>query len=112
VYVQLKSTDKLNIWKTDSAKISFAVKRRHLVYWRDEPLPVILVVYSVPDDKAYWVYMQPYLKSDTFAMPASSQEEVTVHLSTANVLDENAIETFRGYKADVLKQIEGLNLYG
>lgn len=111
VYVQLKSTDKLKIWKTDSTKISFSVKRRHLVYWRDEPLPIILIIYSVPDDKAYWVHMQPYLRSDTFAMPPMSQEEVAVHLSTNNVLDENAIETFRGYKADVLKQIEGL-LYG
>ena len=56
--------------------------------------------------------MQPYLKSSEFTMPPLSQEEVTVHLSTHNIVNEDAVDTFRGYKADVLKRIEGLNLYG
>ena len=112
VYVQLKSTDKLKVWKRDSTKISFSINRRHVVYWIDEPLPVILIVYSVPDERAYWLHMQPYLRSSMFTMPPLSQEEVTVHLSTNNVVNEDAIDTFREYKTDVLKQIEGLNLYG
>lgn len=112
LYVQLKSTDKLKVSRKDSTKISFSIKRRHVVYWIDEPLPVILIVYSVPDKKAYWLHMQPYLKSAAFTMPPVSQEEVTVHLSTSSVVNESAIETFRGYKTDVLRQIEGLNLYG
>lgn len=112
VYVQLKSTDKLKVGKRDKTKISFPVQRRHVIYWMNEPLPVILIVYSVPDERAYWLHMQPYLRSREFEMPPVSQEEVTVHLSTNNVVSEDAIETFRKYKTDVLKLIEGLNLYG
>ena len=110
VYVQLKSTDILKVGNKDSTKISFDIKRRHLVYWADEPMPVILIVYSVPNDKAYWLHMQPYLKSGGFMMPPRTQEKVTVHLSTKSVVDEGAIETFRAYKADVLKQILELNV--
>ncbi len=80
VYVQLKSTDKLKVGKKDSTRISFSIKRRHAVYWIGEPLPVVLIVYSVPDGKAYWLHMQPYLKSDLFVMPPSSQEEIMVYL--------------------------------
>ena len=112
IYVQLKSTDALKKAKKDSTQISFPIKRRHLVYWINEPLPVILIVYSVPDRQAYWLHMQPYLKASEFTMPPVTQEEVTIHLSTNNVMDEDAIETFRQYKADALKRIEGLNLYG
>ena len=112
VYVQLKSTDRLKVGKKDSKKISFSIKRRHVVYWIDEPLPVILIVYSVPDEKAYWLHMQPYLRSSDFTMPPPSQEEITVHLSMDNVVNEDAIEMFRAYKSAVLKQIVGLNLYG
>ena len=111
VYVQLKSTDDLKVGKKDPTKISFDIKRRHVVYWLNEPMPVILIVYSVLDDRAYWLHMQPYWKSDSFMMPPRTRESVTVHLSTKSVVDEGAIETFRGYKADVLKQIQGLNVY-
>ena len=112
IYVQLKSTDTMKKAKKDSAQISFPIKRRHLVYWINEPLPVVLIVYSVPDQQGYWLHMQPYLKASGFTMPPVTQEEVTVHLSMNNVVDEAAIETFRQYKADALKRIEGLNLYG
>lgn len=110
--MQLKSTDALKTAKKDSAIFSFSLKRRHLVYWINEPLPVILIVYSVPDQQGYWLHMQPYLKSSEFVMPLVTQEEVTIHLSRNNVVDEDAIETFRQYKADALQRIEGLNLYG
>lgn len=111
IYVQLKSTDKLKVGKKDTRRISFSIKRRHVIYWIGEPLPVILIVHSVADKRAYWLHMQPYLKSSTFTMPPLSQGEITVHLSMDNVVNEDAIEIFRGYKSDVLKQIESLNLY-
>lgn len=112
VFIQLKSTDRLKVGKRDDTKISFSIKRRHVVYWIDEPLPVILIVYSVPDNKAYWLHVQPYLNSAAFTMPPLSQGEITVHLSTSDVVDEAAIETFRQYKTNVLRRIGGLHLYG
>jgi len=112
VYVQLKSTDKLKKLKKDSTKISFTIKCRHIEYWKAEPLPVILVVYSVPDQIAYWLHMQPYLKSPKFVPSSRQQEEITVNLSSENIVDEEAIKTFRKYKSDILKRIEGLDLYG
>lgn len=112
IYVQLKSTDTMKTARKDSAQISFSLKRRHLIYWINEPLPVILIVYSVPDKQGYWLHMQPYLKSGEFSMPPAMQEEVTVHLSRNAVVNEDAVETFRQYKEDALRRIERLNLYG
>lgn len=112
VYVQLKSTDRLKVGRKNGTQISMAIKRRHVAYWIDETFPVILVVYSVLEDRAYWLHMQSYLKSDDFTMPPPAQEEITVHLSKANVVDEKAIEMFREYKTNTLGLIEGLNLYG
>ena len=37
IYVQLKSTDALKTAKKDSSQTSFPIKRRHLVYWINEP---------------------------------------------------------------------------
>ena len=112
VYVQLKSTDHLRLGKKDPSTISFSVERRHVVHWKDEVWPVILIVYSVAHDRAYWLHVQPHLKSQGFQMPSKDQKSITVHLSTSNVVDEAAIDTFRRYKADVISKIERLNLYG
>lgn len=110
IFIQLKATDTLNIL-SDGQTLSFSIKRRHAVLWGKEPNPVMLIVYSVQDNKAFWLHMQPYLKNATFALPPRNQEDVTVHLSKQFLLDEHAVDSFRQLKNDVMKQIEGLNLY-
>lgn len=109
IFIQLKSTDNLKVL-ADGQTISFSIKRRHAVFWINEPSPVFLVVYSVKENQAYWLHMQHYLKN--FVLPPNTQEEFTVHLSKSSILDEQAIDQFRRIKAHAMSIIEGLNLYG
>lgn len=110
IYIQLKATDHLNVL-ADGETISFQIKRRHAVHWEAEPMPIYLVVYSVKDNQAYWLHMQPYLKSSGFTMPPEEQTDVTVHLSRHFVLDEKAIDLFRQMKQEILAQVGRLKLY-
>jgi hypothetical protein len=105
VFLQLKATDGLTVSKRDGKTISFEIKRRHAIVWEAELMPVYLVIYSVSDAAAYWLHMQPYLKSADFILPPEAQEKVTVHLSKDQVLDEPAIEEFRRYKSKVVEHI-------
>jgi len=109
IYIQLKATDTLRVL-SDGDTISFPIKRQHAVYWKTETHPVYLVVYSVVDNAAYWLHMQPYLNAAK--IPPESQKEVTVHLSKSNAITLAAIDAFRKTKQEVLDKIEGLHLYG
>jgi len=106
IYIQVKATDKLKALKKDPKSISFDVSMRHVRHWYKEPMPVVLVVYSVADNEAYWLHVQPYLNSSLFKWPTDpDQIEVTVHLSRNDVVDRRSIETFRQLKADVMSRI-------
>jgi hypothetical protein len=104
VYLQLKATDKLTLLQ-DGQTISFEIKRQHAELWLHETMPVVLVVYDVPEETAYWLYVQRYLKAPSFSMPPNEQQGVTLHLSKSDVLDEAAIDRFRGYKEAVLDEV-------
>ena len=111
ILLQLKSTDNLNILK-DGETISLSISRKHIELWRAEPMPVILILYDVAAECAYWLYMQNYLKSPHFHMTVR-QNEVAVHIPKSNVLNREAIETFRQYKAEVLQRFGKVsNLHG
>jgi hypothetical protein len=105
VYLQLKATDNLTVLQ-DGHTISFEMKRQHVEHWIGEAMPVVLVVYDVASETAYWLYVQRYLKDPGFTMPPGDQQGVTLHLSKANVLNEAAIDEFRGYKETVLNEVK------
>lgn len=62
IYIQLKATESPKYSKKGDF-LSFAIKKSDLETWLEEPLPVILVVYDVTIDRAYWVYIQRYFES-------------------------------------------------
>lgn len=64
-------------------------------------MPVILVIYDALEERAYWLHMQPYLKTIVL-LPGHGT--LTVRLPKSNLLDEAAIETFRQHKKDALEQ--------
>ena len=97
VFIQLKATDTLKVL-ADHVTLSCRIQRKHLDLWMTEVSPVYLVVYSVPDDTAYWLHMQPYLNAKSLVLPTIEQEEVVVHLSKFNVVTAEAIDDFRNTK--------------
>jgi len=70
-------------------------------------MPCILVVYDARGNQAYWLYLQAYFERlDGFSL-AEIKETITVHIPTANVVDQSSIKCFAQYRDNVLNQIQG-----
>ncbi len=89
----------------DGRTIALPVARRHVELWRTETMPVILIMYDMAAERAYWLYVQHHLRTTRQTWPAA-QKEVSLRMSMSNIVDENAIEQFRQFKAEALRQIE------
>jgi hypothetical protein len=50
----------------DNQMVAKRVERAHLMHWLDEPEPVILVVYDVAADSAYWLDGRAVAERDQF----------------------------------------------
>lgn len=110
VYFQFKATHKLTALE-DGVTIALPVARRHVELWRTESMPVILIMFDMATEQAYWLYVQQHLRAMRQTWPVA-QKEVSLRMSMSNVVDENAIEQFRQFKAEALQQIEeGTNLH-
>ena len=110
VYFQFKATRQLTALE-DGMTIAVPIARKHVELWRTESMPVILIMYDMATEQAYWLYIQRHLRATRQTWPVA-QKEVTLRMSRSNVVDENAIEQFRQFKAEALRQIEeGTNLH-
>lgn len=104
VAIQLKATDNLEPYLlADNSVLAFPVEQRHLRHWRNDFLPVILIVYDVAKQVGYWLYVQRYLQETVALNP--NQAFVTVRIPTKNVLNEAAIHEFRRYKELVVQRL-------
>lgn len=103
ILVQLKATDHLKTVQKGQF-ISFAVSAKHIHLWRNSIMPVVLVLYDVRNNRAFWLYVQRYMKSANFEM-AQGQETGTLHIPVENALDADAVKLFREYKQMVLEKI-------
>lgn len=106
VLMQLKATDAISIL-ADGGTIAFPLERADLQRWVYELMPVILIVYDAPRERAYWLYVQSYFerlrRTAGFDLEQAGNT-VTVHIPLAQVVDEAAMRTFARYKASVLEQ--------
>ncbi len=106
VYFQVKATDRLTTLQ-DGRTISFRLDWRDVALWREEAMPVILIVHDALHKVAYWLYTQEQFESDAQFQAKDRVGTVTVYLSKENKLDEPAIERFRRFKRIVLDQLQG-----
>lgn len=102
VLFQLKATDHLKVTPESSAVV-LRLDRLDLDGWLVETFPVILVIYDAQADVAYWLYVQAHFEARQ-GLPSGHAKSVTVHIPTANVLDEAAIRHFAAAKAAVQAQ--------
>lgn len=105
IYVQLKATDGLKLVNNGS-EISFVLDKRDINLWFNEPLPVILVIYDVLNDKGYWLYLQRYFEKLGNFDISMIANNYSIRIPIANILNEKSLLEFRDYKSDVLKQIK------
>jgi hypothetical protein len=103
VWFQLKATDNLTQISRTQA-IPVRLEWRDLLFWLNERMPGILVIYDASTDRAWWMHLQE-------AIAAIQRERrrptrtVTLHVPLKNVLDEAAIRHFAKLRdAAVMKQ--------
>ena len=75
--------------------------------WREELMPVILVVYDITGKTAYWLYVQQLCQNSIRFQAVHRPGTVNVYLLKENVLSETAIETFRQFKQVIFDQTKG-----
>ena len=94
VRLQIKATDSIKIVSSRQA-IALRVEWRDVVYWLNEPLPVILVVYDAKADRAWWLHAQAALRAEGRRAPARVGATLTVSVPLANVVEPAAVRRFR-----------------
>jgi Domain of unknown function (DUF4365) len=99
VRLQVKATDSIKIL-TRGKVIVVRVERRDMVYWLNEPLPVILVIYDAKSDRAWWIHLNETLREQGRAAPTTSK--LTIRIPLANVLDSQAVRRFRTFRDSAL----------
>jgi hypothetical protein len=103
VRFQLKATDSINVIRHHKA-IAVRVEWRDLVYWLNDWMPVILVVYDAKGDRAWWLHVQESVRELGRSTRFGPSATVAVHLPLANALDTAAIRQFRKYRDAVLAE--------
>jgi hypothetical protein len=97
VLFQLKATDSVRR-SANGTVIPLRLEWRDLLFWLNDPAPVILVVYEAPQDRAYWLNVQEYFRGTPWVKRAGQATTVTVSVPAGNVLDEAAIRRFARFR--------------
>jgi hypothetical protein len=107
VFLQLKATDHPQVLQR-TGRIAFTLKRCDLRSWLAEPMPLVLMVYDAPNDKAYWLYIQAYFADAPGFDPEDVSNTVTVHIPMEQVVGVDAIRAFARFRDEVVGQTEGV----
>jgi hypothetical protein len=90
VRFQVKATDSLQVIARRKV-IAFRLEWRDVVYWLNEWMPVILVVYDARKDRAWWLHLQDSLREESRRKGSRALTTLTVYIPLANVLNPAAI---------------------
>ena len=106
IRVQVKATQELKRGR-GLTTFPFRLERTDLVSWLSEAMPVILVVYEVRGDVAYWLYVQAYFAR----LPSFNLFQIgktfTVQLPLSNVLDPASVRKFAEFRDRIKRQFPG-----
>jgi Domain of unknown function (DUF4365) len=95
VRFQLKATDSPRVLVHQQA-IAIRLDWRDVVYYLNEWLPIILVVYDAKRDRAWWLYLQEALRRSPRRFKRAGT--LTVHVPLANVLNVAAVRRFAQFR--------------
>lgn len=95
VRLQIKATDSIKI-DARRTVIAVRVEWRDMVYWLNEPLPVILVIYDAKSDRAWWIYLNQTLREE--GREGIMTAKLTIRIPLANELNMDAVRQFRKFR--------------
>jgi hypothetical protein len=97
VFFQLKASGTLS---RSGEKYCYDLDIRDYNLWKNERLPVILVLYDAEQRRAYWVHVQTYFESQT-RRPRKKSKTIRVLFRRQQILNHRAIRMIRAMKAPV-----------
>jgi hypothetical protein len=103
LYVQVKAQDRLRALDK-GASVAVEITQQHLNLWREEPMPVILVAYDGATETAYWIHLQPLLRSGALTL-RKGQQEASIRLSTQSRVDVQTVDTWRTIKQEAVTRM-------
>ncbi len=89
IRVQVKATDKLT--RGGKGGIPFRIDRSDAVHWLTERSPVVLVLYDVQRETAYWLDIKDYFRRLAGFNLFSAGKTITLHIPRTDVFDLNAV---------------------
>jgi hypothetical protein len=104
ILLQLKASDRLPI-RANQPAFSLRIDRRDLVLWLAQPMPVLLIVYDVRKEVAYWLYIQSHFRRLKDFNLFTAGTRVTVRIPVANVVTPTAKRRFARFRDAVLEQM-------
>jgi hypothetical protein len=104
--LQVKATDSVKV-RAGGDAIPVRLEWRDMVYWLNEPLPVILVVYDARADQAWWLYLQEALRKEGQRESGTVAVTLTVRVPLTNILDVSAVRRFRKFRDAALVRSRG-----
>ncbi len=105
VWFQLKANENVKIAAKEQA-IAVRMEWRDLLFWMNERMPGILVVFDANQEKAWWLHLQEAVRTlkPTKSQPLS--KTATLHIPLTNVLDQSAVQHFAELRDNALRKGE------
>lgn len=94
VRLQIKATDSIKT-AADGGAVSVRMEWRDMVYYLNEAMPVILVIYDAKSDRAWRVHLNKTLRG---AGRAAITRSLTIRIPMENSLNKHAIRRFRRFR--------------
>jgi hypothetical protein len=101
IRVQLKATDRLAVLRR-GGRLAIDIDARHYELWKNELMPVFLIVYDARERKAFWLDVQRYISAEPSRQPKKGAKTFTVHIPLTNDFSGTTVDYMRERKAKVL----------
>ncbi len=111
ILIQLKASEVLTPY-SDGLHFAFDLDVRDYHLWKGEPNPVFLILYEASTRRAYWLFVQPYLKRPDAPKPRANAKTVRIKIPKINKVRTAFFRHARRLKAEALKAILGAKPYG
>ena len=97
IRVQVKATDHLPS-DNEIETIPFRIARSDLVYWLEERLPVLFVLYDAQSGIAYWIDVKTYFRQLSDFNIFAIGRTITVRIPRSNVFEGRAVNELADLK--------------
>lgn len=99
-FLQLKASDSP---LTKGAACGYDLDVRDYNLWKDERMPVFLVLFDAKKRQAYWLYVQRYFAEDASRRPRKGAKTIRVYIPWNRRINRRAITMMTRIKRDVLR---------